>query len=507
MKLSAKHGNQATEILQSFAGGLNTSLPDELIDKAQLAQAVNVELDITSGVLRTVRGTIDLWKLKINDIREGAYDVLNDVILLFTKTGTVYAVENGVVKQIGVTTGDGEIIAAVWEDGLLIASGGHLQYAKYVPATDSKGEMVTAGDMYALTTITTSPADCSGVFIRSGRVLVFDSQDNFYYSGVGDEEYWEQDTNDPSTSLFLQIGYKVGGKIIGVVAMQSYVLIIKDNGMIFRLENEYPDWNIKEVTRNGYCKGPAAFTSIGSNVLILGADTLQTISPTDDYGNMPINYVGNQIKNEIASLPPHTRMRYVSSNNQLWFVTNSQWVLILDCNTNTFFQRYFNSDVVDVLDDIIIKRDRVCRISSDENFEDNGEPLQCRITFKTDAALHDILVKGVSISYTPFKSFFEGVGVTLNVGKIVIPFPERKASSDRKRLQNVGINKTAYEPESSYIYRNENDVFLNEEKLAPGKTILVKKKQNYRAHRIPITLTGEGFPFAINFIAYDRVEV
>ena len=77
----------------------------------------------------------------------------------------------------------------------------------------------------------------------------------------------------------------------------------------------------------------AAFASVGSNVFILGERTLQQISPTDDYGNMPVNYVGKQVENEIASLPAKTKMRFNPELNQLWFVTGSQWVLVFDCNT------------------------------------------------------------------------------------------------------------------------------------------------------------------------------
>ena len=220
MQISSKHQNQSTTTLQSFVGGLNTSSPDELIAENQLAECINMEIN-GAGLLRTVKGTRDIivpQNLQA-DLKAGAFDDINGVLLVFDKEGTAYALLDGELKKIGELSGDDEIIYQAWEDGVLIASGGLLQYAKPVPLNDlTMGE---ENEEYKLTTVPTSPADSGGVYVRSGRVFVFDSEDNLKYSGVGDEEMWVQDTNDPSAALFTQIGYKVGGRIIGLVNMQS----------------------------------------------------------------------------------------------------------------------------------------------------------------------------------------------------------------------------------------------------------------------------------------------
>ena len=511
---STKHKNQQPRMLADFSGGLNTSVSDEAIAENQMSYLVNLEID-KAGKLRTVQGTIDLAVFAddsalSDDIKAAAWDDINDILLLFCKDKAVYAMDSDRnVSHIGTLTGDEEVITVNWEDGILVASGGHLQYAKYVETTGT--DIGTEIGEYQLTTISQSPADSRGVYVRSGRVFVFDGEDNLLYSAVGDEENWEQDTNDPSAAIFTQIGYKVGGRIIGLINLQSYVLIIKDNGKIFRLENEFPDWQIKEVTSNGMCKGKASYASVGNNVYILGESTLQQISPTDDFGNMPINYVGKQVDNEIANLPPKTKMRFNTDLNQLWFVTNSQWVLVFDCNTQTFFQRYFNSDVVDMVGNMVIKRDKVSQLSdAEEIMQDDGESLEYRARFKTEMGYHDILVKKVDLSIMPLVDFYTAAQARVMVGKVVVPFPDRTvAEYDGDRKRTVGVTNESIEPAYTPIddIHDTADVFLNEENVYHGKSVHYKKRQVYRDHMMQVLLSGSGFPFILNFISYDRVEV
>ena len=490
-------------MLQSFVGGLNTSSPIEMIAENELAEVVNMQID-NSGLLRTVRGTRDIVTASTKRFKAAAFDSINNILILFCTDNSVYALLDGTLKNIGSLSGTEEPITVSWEDGLLIASGGYLQYAKYVAASKKGKETIDVA--YKLQTITSSKPRSNGVFVRSGRVFVFDDEDNLFFSAVGDEETWTEDSNDPSSAIFAQIGYKVGGRIIGLVNFQSYCLIIKDNGKVYRLENEYPDWVIKEVTSNGMCMGKTAYASIGSSVFLLGEKVLQAISPTDDYGNMPMNQIGKQVQNQIDSLPPWTKMRYINELNQLWFVTKSQWVLVFDATTQTFFQRYFNSDVVDVVGNIIVKRNKVCVLSDEDDMTDNGSPLEYRVKFKTEMALNDILVKHIDLSINPLVSFYNDAGAVLNVGRINVPFPQRKSITEGRRQRTVGVTNTAKEYEQSWT-NNKSDVFLNYENVSVGKSILYKKRQVCRCDRVDVSLSGSGFPFILNFISYNKVEV
>lgn len=499
MRLSTKHQGQQKRILSSFVGGLNSASPSELIGENQLSSMVNLEVDNTNGLLRTVKGCKDLIGDFGFTVRCSAFDSINNTLLLFTTEDEIYYTSNfkDVVK-LGKLNGLGEVITASWEDGILIASGGKLQYAKEVD------------DKYILTTIETSPLS-KGVFIRSGRVLVFDQEDNLYFSGVGDEENWEQNTNDPSSSLFLQIGYKVGGQTLGMVNLSSDVLILKDNGMVFRLQNEYPDWVVKELGRNIFTKGACSFDNIGNNVVILGNGVLQMIQTTQDYGDMKPQLIGQNVKHEISCLPTETKLRYVPHLNQLWMIANDEWVFVYDVATNSFFNRQFNSKVVDVVNVdnqvYIIKRNAVSVLSDD--FADAGLPLICGAVFKTDIPANgDILVKKAEVSITPLQSFVDeelAEKNVLTIGKIDIRFPMRIEALKNKQV--VGAIPVAYEKPSTFIADGDADVWFNKEKVTVGQSITYKKRQVYRGNQIPIILRGSGLPFYLNYIIYDKVEV
>lgn len=324
MRLSTKHANQQSVMLQDFTGGLNVSCTENLIADNELSEVVNMEIDSNSKLLRTVQGTDTLYTTNEYTFKSAAFDILNSALILFTEDNKILATKDFYeVKEVGTLTGTGEVITAMWEDGLLIASGGKLQYAKGTEPVE---------------TIDTSPEHCNGVYIRSGRVLVFDNTDQVLFSSVGDETNWTQNTNDPSASLFAQIGYKVGGHIIGMVNMSKDILFIKSNGMVFRLENEYPDWRISELGRNIFCKGTASYCNIINNVLIMSDISLQSIQTTQEYGDMKPTNIGSKVASKIANLPSNTKLRYVPPLNQVWCIGENGYVLVLDCNTSAFFR-------------------------------------------------------------------------------------------------------------------------------------------------------------------------
>lgn len=489
MLLSQKHANQRREMFSDFTGGLNSLATEEMIDKTQLSEMMNMEIDSGVGLLRTVRGTENIYKLPEGmtyEYKSAAYDAITGTLFLFTNNNKIFATQDfsSTPHEVGTLTGSDSIVTTMWENGLLIASGGKLQYSVGLGST---------------TTITSSPEHCNGVYVRSGRVLVFDNADNVLFSGVGDETDWEQDSNDPSSSLFAQIGYKVGGRIIGMVNMTKDILFIKSNGMIFRLENEYPDWNILELGRNVFCRGNAAYCNIGNNqVAILGSGVLQIISTTQDYGDMKPQNIGSHVSNELYSLPATTRFRYVPPLNQLWCITDSKYVLIFDCKTGAFYQRYFNSDCVDVVSVdnsvYVIKKNAICKLV--DAFYDDLLPLNFSARFKTNVSLNSYLVKRISVCITPLVSDYGDSDSCFQLGTIRLPFPTRAESLSWTPMA-----------ESTYLSSATDDVFLNSEYLTPSASVLFQSRVVYRNQWIRSSIIGSGFPFALNFFSYDVAEV
>ena len=227
MRLGRKHQNQTSIIRADFSGGLNTSVLVDGIAENQLGECLNVEADHSTGRLKTVAGTVDVMTSN-SEIFAAIYDEINNIILTVTADKSVY---HGTVK-LGTLIGDLYPIYCAWEDGVLIASGGKLQYY----------------NGSSLTTIADSPI-CSSVYVRAGRVVVTDDK-NARYSGVGDETNWTEDTNDDSTSKFLEVGYKDGGEVLGFVSLSQDIMFIKSNRHVYRLSNEFPNWVLNEVSRN-----------------------------------------------------------------------------------------------------------------------------------------------------------------------------------------------------------------------------------------------------------------
>lgn len=517
----AKH-QEALRTLSDFKGGLNTEAPDDMIAENQMSVMVNLETDEGSGLLRTSMGTRRLCSLP-----EGAgiwaffFDYINRMLVAFGEDGEAYATDDFEEWQdLGALTGAGYPSLAAWEDGFLAASGGRLQYVRRVNAEyleylkTVKGvedPPYKIGD-YVMHEIEDSPATCKGVIVRSGRVIVFDDSDTLYYSGVGDEEYWEQDPNDPSTSLFLQIGYKAGGKVVGMVPAVTDVLVIKDTGMVYRLRGEYPDWSVAELGRSVKSKGPSSFCDTGTGALVLGPDGLYAVSPTQAYGDMRPESLGAQVASELRALPAATRLRYLAPLRQVWMISGCERVLVLDLATGGFFVRVFNADVKDALAAggrvYLARPDAIDVLEDDGSFEDCGRPLAFAGAARTDFGRRQLLVKDCALCVTPLKAFDERPRASAQVGRIALPFPGRRPVPAGPPRRDVAPGRDGLERRPPGLADGEGArLFMNPSKISPGASLTLRSRAASRGPRIPVRIHGEGTAFMLNYLSYARAEV
>lgn len=351
-------------------------------------------------------------------------------------------------------------------------------------------------------------------------MLVFDDTDQVLFSGVGDETNWKQDSNDPSASLFAQIGYKVGGHIVGMVNMSKDILFIKSNGMVFRLENEYPDWRISELGRNIFCKGTASYCNMVNNVLIMSDIALQSIQTTQEYGDMKPTNIGSKVANKIASLPKTTKLRYVPPLNQVWCIGEHGYVLVLDCNTGGFYQRVFNDVCVDVLSInntvYVIKEKAVCKLN--EFFMDAGKPLRFKVQMKTRMANYNYLVKRITLCVNlldlehSYNSYFLVGNVYMQLPRMYSSLIDANTTRDlvedyepvSKHLRDV------YEANSDKIAGNYEDLYelqYHDHKIHFTETLRRIRRVVYRNSEIRISGAGVGEPFILNYISADVAEV
>lgn len=477
MQLSSKHINQQHMILSDFTGGLNATTVAEMIAENQLAEAVNVELDRATGFLKTAGGTACIFQTpKALPIRALMYDGINNRYL-FVSGLDVYRTNLISYSKIGALTGNLFPVYTAWENGILIASGGKLQYYN--------GRQ--------LVTLNQSPDKCYGVYIRAGRVLVYHDNE-IRYSAIGDEEDWTEDNNVDSASKFVEAGYKDGGEIVGMVNLSSDILILKSNHRVYRLSGEYPNWQIREVSRNVDALNRLAYCAVADSVIVLGQNKLQAISTTQDYGDVKPQNIAASVVNLFYQLPIDTaRTVYVPPLNQVWIIGARNRVIVYDLNFNAFFERRFNSHVVDVVsvhDTVFVVRpNKVTQLLQgsfyDEMYSADAAPLEWRFTAKRLVSFNYLFLKRTKITYIPLMDQFGKAEIW--IGKVDIPLSPA--------------------PALPRIYGNAEVIYENERQLFPVESNCDGLRQVYRDRCIDIRGVGKGSAILLNKIEFDIVEV
>lgn len=514
MRLSSKHANQQVIEVTDFTGGLNTSTTEEQIQQNQLAECVNFELQAITGLLKTVDGTVPIYRTPAESTykyKAGAYDLLNKHLVLFADNGTIFSAplkDLTDVRQIGRLSNNGNPVCATWEDGLLVASGGHLQYL--------------AG--YQAKTISTSPNTCNGSFSRLGRVIVFDDN-RITFSAVGDEDSWTEDTNDDSSAKWIEPSYKQGGKIIGLVNMSSDLLIIMDNGLLLRLVGEYPDWQVKEIARNIDCRSPYGFCSVLNTTYILGQQSIYAINTTQEYGDLKAGNVASNVQRDLLKLPVNAKMRYIPSLNQIWLVDGSCDVIMLDVRVGSFYRRKFNANVVDVVgveSAVYVIKENGFDVIDENSYSDEGRNLQYSLKAKTMISHYDYFVKRVVWACTGYSAATHDVAMYLN-GIIKTPCPVRtntkngmpiygnftKIFGNQDYLFEITRHtNVVYDNSYKMVFGNLDDAFGNPDPLVAFDAYTIyDHKVRLRNKAIRLTIKGQGCRFIINKMKYDVVEV
>lgn len=463
MRLGVKHQNQFQIVHEDFSGGLNTSASVDGIAENQLALATNVEVDHATGKLRTVAGTVDI--LKFNGIFAAMHDEINGRFLIVDSVKRIYATDyagNQIGGALGGLSGELYPVSASWENGLLIASGGQLQYY------NGNG----------LFTLDSPPA--IAVCVQAGRVIVADAN-ILYLSGVGDETNWIEDANIDSSAKFLEVGYKDGGELVGMVSLPGGVSLIKNNRRAYYLNIGFPSWSLIEISRNTEVSGRLSICAVADSVFVLGGNEVQNIQATNVYGNAKPQNIGLLIQSEIRKLPKNSLLRYIPKLNQIWLL-NGESVLVFDLVTQSWYKRQFNSPVVDVIsvkDEIyVIKPDRVSKLD-EKVFSDSEEELTWSFKCKRRISHYDYLLKNTVVSFNPLDS--ELTSGEISAGKVKVKLSlKEKGSSTRRRL--------IYDEEQEY------------------PTVLAQNRNVYRNKFLEVEGRGGGGIF-FNSIILDVVEV
>lgn len=302
---------------QGFPYGLNWSSPQETLADGELYQAENVEYNYINNALKSVQGT----EIKLTgsaDIMTG-YPYL-DSTLYNIGTSLYTTTDFSSSTLLGTLTGSDNPVYASWDGKTLIASGGQLQ--QY--------------DGISLTTISGSPLS-TYVTDRKGRVLAYNkASDVLNYSAIGDSTGWVNNPSDPSTSQFINIGYKDGRPISAIDTLSNDIIIYKTpangevTGRVYRLLGEYPDWQVDELSRKVHC---FSAVSVGNNAFFVGYGGFLNLAGVQEYGDINVIEAGININNYLIN--------NMDANAKIWLVQNKKQIWIKSQNDRRVYMYHY----------------------------------------------------------------------------------------------------------------------------------------------------------------------
>ena len=211
-----------------LSGGINVAVPPDQIAENEMQECENFIYEKDSYRLCGRGGLAQVSQFDDN-ISALFYDIDTNQVFVFLENRDAYKVILGQSETsrayLEKLSGDRKAKCCKFKDKLFIASGGHLQFYDY------------SDNSNWLQMITNAPV-CDNLFYRCGRLMVTRSgSDRITYSSVGDassDQAWVENTNDPSMSLWLDIGSDDSGDITDVVPLATDIIVFKSNGTAYQ---------------------------------------------------------------------------------------------------------------------------------------------------------------------------------------------------------------------------------------------------------------------------------
>ena len=339
----------------------------------------------------------------------------------------------------------------------------------------------------------TAPSICNGVFIKNGRVYVWHEY-TLQCSSVGDVLDWNDSSDTDSSSKSIDIGYKEGEKeqayIAGACALSSDIVIIKNDGKVYRLAGNYPDWELKEVARNITCLNPECYVAVQDNVFITGREGIFVLQTTTDYGDVQPTNIANGIVSLLGILSiEKSYMRFIPQLNQIWIAGQDNRFICYDLTFKAFFQRRFNSSVNDVCHYksycLLARNHKITELMEgiyhDEMYSSDESEMEWYVEGKSHTSLYDFLLKRIRIGYVPLIDTFTTAELITAKDKIHIDLPGARITS-------------------TLIYDDDTRIATDNRQLFPMNTQFVTKWMVARDITFGIKLKGSGSAVMINRI-------
>lgn len=360
-----------------FSGGMNTAQPPEQIADNEAELIMNYEYDYNR--LRT-RGGTSVPLVSVDDsIKSFYYDAATEAYLLFGAgtdkvKGNIYLAYIGEpATLVGQLTGNERPVCCKFDGCIYIASGDKLQYFDYEQLF-----------------IVESSKLCDNVFERFGRlVTTHRGDDNLYYSATGDaksKDAWTDNSNDDSSSKWLEVGYKDDGDIITCKPMANDLLVFKTNGRIYSVSGEYPAWNVSQVGEKSYAEDiQKSIEIVGDSVAFITRNGIRSVDTVQTYGNFTMNEIGYKFNKSLTANISNPMCWNAVSKRQLIIrpsSSNKKLLFIYQYNMMAGYELEFPFDIEDMAETsngIIILSGNALYRWSFEYSTDNGQPIKTKL--------------------------------------------------------------------------------------------------------------------------------
>lgn len=360
-----------------FSGGMNTAQPPEQIADNEAEMIMNYEYDYNR--LRTRGGTSAPLVSVDDSIKSFYYDAVTEAYLLFGAgtdkvKGNIYlAYIGGPATLVGQLTGIERPVCCKFDGCIYIASGDKLQYFDYEQ----------------LFTVESSKL-CDNVFERFGRlVTTHRGDDNLYYSATGDaksKDAWTDNSNDDSSSKWLEVGYKDDGDIITCKPMANDLLVFKTNGRIYSVSGEYPAWNVSQVGEKSYAEDiQKSIEIVGDSVAFITRNGIRSVDTVQTYGNFTMNEIGYKFNKSLTANISNPMCWNAVGKRQLIIrpsSSNKKLLFIYQYNMQAGYELEFPFDIDDMAETsngIIILSGNALYRWSFEYSTDNGQPIKTKL--------------------------------------------------------------------------------------------------------------------------------
>lgn len=360
-----------------FSGGMNTAQPPEQIADNEAELIMNYEYDYNR--LRTRGGTSTPLVSVDDSIKSFYYDAATEAYLLFGAgtdkvKGNIYLAYIGEpATLVGQLTGNERPVCCKFDGCIYIASGDKLQYFDYEQLF-----------------IVESSKLCDNVFERLGRlVTTHRGDDNLYYSATGDaksKDAWTDNSNDDSSSKWLEVGYKDDGDIITCKPMANDLLVFKTNGRIYSVSGEYPAWNVSQVGEKSYAEDiQKSIEIVGDSVAFITRNGIRSVDTVQTYGNFTMNEIGYKFNKSLTANISNPMCWNAVSKRQLIIrpsSSNKKLLFIYQYNMMAGYELEFPFDIDDMAETsngIIILSGNALYRWSFEYSTDNGQPIKTKL--------------------------------------------------------------------------------------------------------------------------------